>query len=214
MWERSTSEQQALFSAIIEEAGEWEQRIINKSFFTGTHRRPKLQLSDDHLANKSHGEIITICTRISTTALGLLHKRSPRLHNARSEKRKIQAQNDRAAINPTQNPKHTYYSFISIRYQLNPHHETDAKPHLAPVVLKFIDAKWQCGPRRGTVACVKVTSTRRAHGLVSKGGRVTKLVYKGRVSRWMCTRAVRNVKMEIFEANCGLASVSRWRLSL
>ena len=69
MRERSTSEQQALFSAIIEEAGEWEQRIINKSFFTGTHRRPKLQLSDDHLANKSHGEIITVCTGISTTAL-------------------------------------------------------------------------------------------------------------------------------------------------
>ena len=67
MRERSTSEQ-ALFSAIIEEAGEWEQRTINKSFFTGTHRRPKLQLSDDHLANKSHGEIITICTGISTTA--------------------------------------------------------------------------------------------------------------------------------------------------
>ena len=49
MRERSTSEQ-ALFSAIIEEAEEWEERIINKSFFTGTHRRPKLQLSDDHLA--------------------------------------------------------------------------------------------------------------------------------------------------------------------
>ena len=67
MRERSTSEQ-ALFSAIIEEAEEWEVRITNKSFFTGTHRRPKLQLSDDHLANKSHGEIITICTGISTTA--------------------------------------------------------------------------------------------------------------------------------------------------
>ena len=48
MRERSTSEQ-ALFSAIIEEAEEWEVRITNKSFFTGTHRRPKLQLSDDHL---------------------------------------------------------------------------------------------------------------------------------------------------------------------
>ena len=40
--------------------------------------------------------------------LGLLRKRSPMLHtpfpNARSEKREIQAQNDRAATNPTHNP--------------------------------------------------------------------------------------------------------------
>ena len=36
MWERSTSEQQALFSAIIEEAGEWEQRIINVFFYRNT----------------------------------------------------------------------------------------------------------------------------------------------------------------------------------
>ena len=91
---------------------------------------------------------------------------------------------------PNTEPKYTYCSFITIRYQLNPPRETDAKPQLAPVVLKqFIDAKWRCGPRRGTVGRVKVTSTRRAHGLVSKGGRVTKLVYNGRVSWWICTAA-------------------------
>ena len=45
-----------------------------------------------------------------------VHKKSPKLNtlfpNARSEKRKIPAQNDRAATNPTQNPStHTVVSF-------------------------------------------------------------------------------------------------------
>ena len=50
-----------------------------------------------------------------------VHKKSPRLNtsfpNAWSEKRKIQAQNDRAATNPTQNP--STYTVVSFQFTTN-----------------------------------------------------------------------------------------------
>ena len=50
-----------------------------------------------------------------------VHKKSPRLNtpfpNARSEKRKIPAQNDRAATNPTQNP--STYTVVSFQFTTN-----------------------------------------------------------------------------------------------
>ena len=50
-----------------------------------------------------------------------VHKKSPRLNtpfpNARSEKRKIPAQNDRAATNPTKNP--STYSLVSFQFTTN-----------------------------------------------------------------------------------------------
>ena len=49
------------------------------------------------------------------------HKKSPRLHtpfsNARSEKRKLQAQNDRAATNPTQSL--STYTVVSFQFTTN-----------------------------------------------------------------------------------------------
>ena len=121
------------------------------------HRRPKLQLWDDHLAQqqpwrnykslygniyerfkelKKYVKFSIKIPHLTSTAYRLLsdrlfynqfselfiwrflhvHNKSPRLStpfpNARSEKRKVPAQNDRAATNPTQNPsKHTVVSF-------------------------------------------------------------------------------------------------------
>ena len=64
--------------------------------------------------------------------LGLLHKRNPRLHtpfpNARSEKRKFQAQNDHKSNAAS---KHINCSSISIHYKLNLPRETDAKLQFA-----------------------------------------------------------------------------------
>ena len=60
------------------------------------------------------------------------HERSLKLHtpfpNARSEKRKLQAKNDRAMTGHKSNSefKQIYYSFISIHYKLNLPRETDA----------------------------------------------------------------------------------------
>ena len=53
--------------------------------------------------------------------LTYVHKKSPRLDtlfpNARSEKRRIPAQNDRAATNPTQNP--STYTVVSFQFNTN-----------------------------------------------------------------------------------------------
>ena len=50
-----------------------------------------------------------------------VHKKSPRLNtpfpNARSEKRKIPAQNDRAATNPTKNP--STYTVVLFQFSIN-----------------------------------------------------------------------------------------------
>ena len=58
----------------------------------------------------------------SHPSLGLLHKRSPRLHtpfpNARSERKKIQAQNDRTTTNLTQNP--STYTVVSLQTRSSP----------------------------------------------------------------------------------------------
>ena len=54
--------------------------------------------------------------------------------NARSEKRKIPAQNDRASTNPMQESKHIYCSFISNQHKLNLPRATDAKPQFASKV--------------------------------------------------------------------------------
>ena len=70
--------------------------------------------------------------------------------------------------------------------------------HFQTMVLKqFIDAKWRCGPRWGTVYY---------------GGRVTKLVFNGRVSWLMCTWVVKRLTGNFgskLRFSVGLASVKR-----
>ena len=77
---------------------------------------------------------------------GLLHKRNSRLHtpfpNARSGKRKVQAQNDNKSNAAS---KHINCSSISIHYKLNLPRETDAKLQFASKIssltLTFLTAR-------------------------------------------------------------------------
>ena len=92
--------------------------------------------------------------------LGLLHKRNPRLHtsfpNARSEKRKVQAQNDHKSNAAS---KHINCSSISIHYKLNLPRETDAKLQFASKIssLNVSDRPRTHSPRRGPLKTSVVT---------------------------------------------------------
>ena len=65
-----------------------------------------------------------------------MHKKSPRLNtqfpNTRSEKRKIPAQNDRAATNPTQNPS----TYIVVSFQFTTNLFFPAQPTLSRSLLQ------------------------------------------------------------------------------
>ena len=87
------------------------------------------------------------------------------------------------------------YPFLGL---LLPRERQGCTLHFQTMILKkFIDAKKRCGPRWGTVCY---------------GGRVTKLVFNGRVSRLMCTWVVKRLTGNFgskLRFSVGLTSVKR-----
>ena len=135
----------------------------------------------------------------------VVHEKSQRLNtpfsNARSEKRKFPTQNDQAATNTTQNP--STYTLVSFQFNTNsifPAHRTLSHSFLVwRNCRSTTGAKLRCGPRGAQF--------KKEAGLPSW---FLTIVCQG----WHVRGLLETYELEIFEANCGLASDAREGLSL
>ena len=186
----------SLYENIYDRSMEYNNQILNKNTSPYFHS-VSLVIWPLSLMKRIHFSELSI-SRFSTyirKAKGwTLHFRTP---DPRSEK--IPTQNDRAATNTTQNP--STYTSVSFQFNTNsifPAHRTLSHSFLVwRNCRSTTGAKLRCSPRRGSVY---------------KGGRVTKLIFNGRVSRLTCAWAVRNLWTGNFWSKLRLGVGSKGRI--